>query len=251
MPSITNWLALAALAAHCGAAALVPSGVTGAEAIASEAIGGEASESSPAGEQSRPPLEVATIDEMLLDPSGRRERWTSAPGLVVLTSVMAYQPGASETYVATSEPLDTADTDSLVADLMFGLRRLTNDTFVQFASIQYESPHPGASVAIVRPNQIVVGRFQGVRELAHTIGFGGRKARRDGSIVGGTIVLDSVFDRTNPRRRLLRTHELGHALGYNHVHSRISIMNPKVGPEVNDVDRQIAELAFSLPSLDK
>jgi len=45
-------------------------------------------------------------------------------------------------------------------------------------------------------------------------------------------------------RRLLRTHELGHALGFNHVKSRVSIMNPRIGPEVTAFDRQVAMLAF-------
>ena len=163
---------------------------------------------------------------------------------MVITSVMQYQPGASETYLATADQMDAVDAENLVADLTVSLRLLTNNTLEQFASIQYETLPTGTSAAIVRPNQIIVGRFHGVRELAHTIGFGGRKARRDGSIIGATIVLDSEFDRTSDSRRLLRTHELGHALGFNHVSSRASIMNPRVGPQVNDVDRQIVELAF-------
>lgn len=48
-------------------------------------------------------------------------------------------------------------------------------------------------------------------------------------------------------RRLLRTHELGHALGFNHVKSRLSIMNPRIGPEVTALDRQIMMLAFQRP----
>jgi len=60
-------------------------------------------------------------------------------------------------------------------------------------------------------------------------------------------VLDNEFDRTSELRRLLRTHELGHALGYNHVKSRVSIMNPRIGPELTDFDRQVVMLAFRRP----
>jgi len=100
----------------------------------------------------------------------------------------------------------------------------------------------------MRPKQIVVGRFQGLTDLAHTIGFGGRTTRR-GEIVSAAILLDSDFDRTSAARRLSRTHELGHALGFNHVKSRVSIMNERIGPEVTDVDRQIGLLAFQRPGL--
>jgi hypothetical protein len=62
-------------------------------------------------------------------------------------------------------------------------------------------------------------------------------------------MLDDDFDRTSDRRRLLRTHELGHALGYNHVKSRASIMNPGIGSEPNAFDHQAALIAFRSPAL--
>ncbi len=69
----------------------------------------------------------------------------------------------------------------------------------------------------------------------------------DGSIVGGAMYLDREFDRDDNRRRLLRIHELGHALGYQHVESRTSIMNPSIGPEPTEFDRQGAMVAFARP----
>jgi hypothetical protein len=224
-----SWIVLALFAAQSGMAATA------------------ASSQSPAN------LHRATIDEMLLDAGGRRQYWQSTPGLVVITSVLQYRSPAvlqyrspaSEEYVATADAMTPAESKELVADLTFGLQLLTDGAFEQFANIKYETAIAGSPVAIVRPNQVVVGRFQGVKDLANTIGFGGRKARRNGAIVGGTIVLDNDFDRTSDRKRLLRTHELGHALGFNHVHSRVSIMNPRVGPGVNEIDRQIARVAFT------
>jgi len=132
----------------------------------------------------------------------------------------------------------------LVVDLTAALRVLTNNTFEQFAHVEYANVPAGSRASIVRQKQIVVGRYRGVRSLTHTLGFGGRRTRPDGTIFGAAVVLDSEFDRTSEMRRLLRTHELGHALGYNHVESRASIMNPRIGAEMTDFDRQIVRAAF-------
>lgn len=183
-------------------------------------------------------------DEMLHGAAGQWQHWTSAPELVVLTSVMQYQADARGQYIATSEVLTADVAKSLVDDLTEALRILTNGTFEQFDRIEYETAVAGANVSIVRPRQIVVARYQGLQHLAQTIGLGGRKAARNGAIIGAAILLDNDFDRSSGKRRLLRTHELGHALGYNHVTSRPSIMNPRIGPQMTDSDRQIVTLAF-------
>lgn len=195
-----------------------------------------------------PTVTTATaLDEMLIDATGRRQHWPTIPQLVVLTSVMTYHTGGSSQYVATAERLSVREAESLADDLTAALRQLTAGAIEQFATVEYETVLAGSSVAIVRPNQIVVGRFHGVRDLANTIGFGGRKARRDGAIVSAAVVLDSEFDRVSSKRRLLRTHELGHALGFNHVQSRVSIMNPSIGSDMTDHDRQISMLAYQRP----
>ena len=61
------------------------------------------------------------------------------------------------------------------------------------------------------------------------------------------MFLDRDFDHSDNRRRLLRIHELGHALGYQHVTSRTSVMNPAIGPEPTDADRAGAVIAFQRP----
>ena len=59
-------------------------------------------------------------------------------------------------------------------------------------------------------------------------------------------MLDSEYDRTGgAMRRLLRIHELGHALGFNHVTSRPSVMNPTLGSEPTDLDKRVALIAFA------
>lgn len=171
---------------------------------------------------------TATSDtvEVLAGESAGPQRWRQAPNLTILVSVMEYRPGGDVEYVATAERLNEADIAELVSDLTDGLEVLTSGTFERFASVSTEVLAPGAITNVSRSNQIVAARFDGLRRSVKALGFGGRRARKDGSITAGAILLDSEFDRTDARRRLLRTHELGHALGYNHVSVQTSIMNP-------------------------
>lgn len=197
------------------------------------------------GASARPNADQAALEEMLRGSKGILQHWTHAPELVVLLSVMDYRGNGGVESVATGTTLTDAEADALVSDLTGALGTLTDHKYVEFAAVRRETLAAGASASISRRGQIVVGRYSGVRALAKTIGFGGRSAWSDGTIASGAIVLDSDYDRTSDLRRLLRTHELGHALGYNHVQSRISIMNPSIGPEFNDFDRMAAQIAFA------
>jgi hypothetical protein len=172
------------------------------------------------------------------------QRWRQTPALTVLVSVMDYGAGGDRDYFATGQHLTEAEVDELVDDLTNGLSLLTANAFERFSSVNREIVPEGASTRVSRSNQIVVGRFSGLRRSVNKLGFGGRRANKDGTITAGAILLDSEFDRTRADRRLLRTHELGHALGYNHVHSRKSIMNPRIGAEPTEFDREAALIAF-------
>jgi hypothetical protein len=196
------------------------------------------------GAPARPNADLAALEEMLRGSKGRLQHWTHAPELVVLLSVMDYRGEGGAESVATDTTMTDAEVDGLVSDLTAALATLTDHKYVEFAAVRRETPAAGSRASISRRGQIVVGRYSGVRALAKTIGFGGRSAWSDGTIASGAIVLDSDYDRTSDLRRLLRTHELGHALGYNHVQSRISIMNPSIGPELSDFDRMAAQIAF-------
>jgi hypothetical protein len=185
------------------------------------------------------------IRELLHGTKGRREAWTAAPELVVLSSVLNYALGDITTgYTATEETLTAEELDALTADLTEALDVLSGGAIKTFAAIRHEHVPAGRTVPVLRKGQIVVARYQGVRAKANTIGYGGRTAKADGRITAATIILDSGFDKDDPLRRLLRTHELGHALGYNHVESLVSVMNPRIGPEVSEFDRAAARVAY-------
>ena len=180
---------------------------------------------------------------------GVRVRWMQAPELVVLMSVMRYHAGPGVEYSATDTVLTEAEADEMVTNLTEALAVLSDKNFSAFAAVHLETVQPGATARIVRSGRIVVGRFEGLRELRQTIGLGGRVPGKDSAISSAAVLLDSDYDRTSTQRRLLRIHELGHALGYDHVDSRPSIMNTRIGTPPTDDDREMARLAFAVPQL--
>jgi hypothetical protein len=183
------------------------------------------------------------LDEMLRGTHGAALHWAQVPELVVLMPVMQYEKSQGTHYRATAERLTEEEAAEIVADLSSALAVLTDNAFQTFAAVQLQTVAAGELVNVMRPGQIVVARYTGVRDQLATIGLGGRSTRGT-TIRAGSIILDSNFDRTSDARRLLRIHELGHALGYNHVQSRSSIMNPKIGSEVTTFDRSAARIAF-------
>jgi matrixin len=184
------------------------------------------------------------LAQILTGPKGRESRWTERPDLVVVTSVLAFEGGLRNEYAALPDHVASREAEALASDLGAALEPLTAGVFDAFASVTFESASPRHAVSVVRDRQIVVARFRGLRHSLDAVGYGGRTLRRDGSIASGTVMLDSEYDHTVGLRRLLRMHELGHALGYNHVASRRSIMNPTLGSDVTEFDRRAALIAF-------
>jgi len=196
---------------------------------------------------------AATADEMAMremleGKDGRREMWASAPALVVISSVLDYEQGAMSTgFAALDQTMSEKELEQLEADLTDALYELTGGTFESFKSISVESAQPGEAVKVVRPGQIVVARYRGVQKKTGNIGYGGRLTHGE-SIVGAAVILDAAFDTKSNQRQLLRTHELGHALGYHHVESRPSVMNARVGSSITDFDRAAIRVAFDTPA---
>lgn len=206
----------------------------------------------PTGERARLSLipasfDLGAFDEMFRSSDARLTRWTARPSLVVLASVMTYRNGNDTIYEARGEQLSDDDVSQMIAHLTEGLALLTGNTYTSFASVTVERPSAGTRVQALRDGYVVVGRYEGIVTLANTIGYGQWSERGEGVVSGGAMFLDRDFDQNDARRRLLRIHELGHALGYLHVRSRASIMNPSVGPEPTAFDRQAAIIAFQRP----
>ena len=192
-------------------------------------------------------FDLTAFDQMFRASESGLQRWTSTPRLVIVASVMTYSTALAGEFPATSEQLSDDEVALMRTHLTEGLALLTGGSFTTFASIDIERPASGDRVSTQRPGTIVVGRYNGVVTFAQTIGFGQWAADRSGVVNAGAMYLDRDFDRDDSRRRLLRIHELGHALGYQHVTVRPSVMNPSVGPEPTDFDRLGAIIAFQRP----
>lgn len=192
-------------------------------------------------------FDLESFNEMFRTRHARLQRWTSQPHLVVIASVMNYRGSSGDEYSATSEQMTEAEAAQMVEHMTEGLALLTGGTFTTFASVTIERPAEGERVRAARDQAVVVGRYNGIVTFAKTIGYGSWAEKTDGTITAGAMFLDRDFDTEDNRRRLLRIHELGHALGYQHVTSRVSIMNPSIGPEPTEDDGAGARIAFQRP----
>jgi hypothetical protein len=192
-------------------------------------------------------FDLNAFNEMFRGSNARLQRWTSRPALVVLASIMEYESGPNDQYAASGEQLSDDEVSQMLSHLNEGLALLTGNTYTSFSSVEIERSSAGTRVSPLRNGKIVVGRYKGIEDKGNTIGYGQWSEMQDGTIVGGAMFLDRNFDRDDGRRRLLRIHELGHALGYQHVESRTSIMNPAIGPEPTDFDRAGALITFQRP----
>jgi hypothetical protein len=175
-------------------------------------------------------------------------RWTQPPPLLVQRRVLPFTGLTDTDFTAGAEEMTEAEYASLVGDLQWTLPQLTGGQFTAFAKVTSETAAAGAHVHTLNDGVITVARFTG---LTAATGFGGYSRwqyRADGTIIGGSTMLDRDFDRSNSSfRRGLRAHELGHALGYNHVTLRPSVMNGAARLEPNDFDRSASRIAFQRP----
>ena len=146
-------------------------------------------------------------------------------------------------YSATAEQLTEQERDAAVVDFTQALGDLTGGQIKAFAEVRVESAPAGQIVKVLRAGQIVAGRYRGVQKKTGSLGYGGRMTRGN-QITAAAVIIDRDADREQKQQNVIRTHELGHALGYNHVESRPSIMNPRAGGGLTDFDREALRAGY-------
>ena len=192
-------------------------------------------------------FDLTAFNEMVRS-TGVLQRWVEPPKLVIQTRVLVFTSETSTENLALDNMMTNAEADLLAEDLVRGLQQLSASTFSGFASQQRETATVGRSVMLTRIGEIVVARFEGLQAATGFWGYGRWATDGEGTVVAGIIMLDRAFDTSNSTfRRSLRTHELGHALGYEHVTARPSVMNSSAVVEPNAFDLSAAKLAFLRP----
>lgn len=196
-------------------------------------------------------LDLRAFDEMFRH-TGSLARWTSAPRIVVQSRVLQFTNVNSMDFAALTETMSGAEFAGLMTDFNHGLPQITGNTFSGFSSEQREEAAPGERVSMMRDGHIIVARMEGLTAATGFWGYARWGITGSGEVVSGIVMLDRGFDTSGSiHRRSLRIHELGHALGYNHVTARDSVMNSHARTEPNAFDRDAARLAFMRPPLNR
>ena len=194
-------------------------------------------------------LDLAAFDQMFRG-GGALHRWTSPPAVVLQARVLQFTNITDLDYTALATVMPSADGTSILSDLTWALPQLTGNAFSQFADQQRETAAEGDRVHVSRPGLVVVARYDGLTAATGYWGYTRWSWNGNGELTAAIIMLDQGFDTsTSPFKRSLRAHEFGHALGYNHVTLRPSVMNQAATIEPNTFDRDSARLAFQRPPL--
>ncbi len=172
-------------------------------------------------------------------------RWTTAPPLVIQTQTMQYTDISNAQFTTLSDTLSDTEYNGLVADLNWALPQMSGGQFGGFAGTTRQNSAPGTAITMLVSGQISIGRFVGLTAATGFAGYTRWQFRSDGVVTAGMIMLDRDFERSGATTlRALRTHELGHALGYNHVTVRTSVMNSTARFEPNAFDLSATKIAF-------
>jgi len=189
-------------------------------------------------------FDLVAFDQMFRTPVLRR--WLSAPPLQVVSQVLEFESLSAPELRVLDEPVGAADRQSIVDDLAWALPQLTGDTYDAFASVDVVSPGIGSDLRVLNTGVITVARVSGLTAGSGYWGYARWQWSSNNAIISGLVMLDRDFELSgSPFRRSLRAHELGHALGYNHVTSRASVMNSSARLEPNAFDLDAARIAFA------
>ncbi len=196
-------------------------------------------------------LDLGAFDQMFRS-GGVLHRWTSSPRIVLQNRVLQFTNISDLDYTALGTVMSDAEGTSILSDLTWALPQLTGNTFDQFADQQRETALEGDRVRVSRPGLVVLARYEGLTAATGYWGYTRWSWNGAGEMTAAIIMLDRGFDTSSsPFKRSLRAHEFGHALGYNHVTGRASVMNQAATIEPNVFDRDGAKLAFQRPPLNR
>ena len=175
-------------------------------------------------------------------------RWTSPPHLLVERRVLQFTDVNAPSYTALTDTLTDADVASVTADLADGYAILTDGKLGTFASVNSQTTAPGAEVQVSNEGRIVVTRVEGLTTATGYWGYARWSRTADGQVTRGFMMIDAGFERSSsPFKRSLRMHELGHALGCQHVFGIVSVMNTNAQSEPTTFDRNAARIAMLRP----
>ena len=190
-------------------------------------------------------LDLAAFNQMFRGSGGELHRWVSAPNLVIERRVLRFTSVGAPDYVGTSASLSDAEVTALIADLEWALAQLTANTFTRFANVRIDSAAEAATVPVSHPGAIHVARHEGLTPGTGFWGYTRWSWNGLGEMQAGIVLLDQNFELSGSQfRRSLRAHELGHALGYQHVTTRDSVMQSHARFEPTPFDRDGARIAF-------
>jgi hypothetical protein len=188
-------------------------------------------------------FDMAAFDQMFRSPGLRR--WTTAPPLVVEQRAVQFTTVDMNDAVGVADVMAAAEAESLVGDLTWALGALTGSTFRSFQRVSPQTSPEASNITLLNPGVITVVRVVGLHVATGKWGWSRWLYTVDGEVFGGLMMLDRDFDRTpNLARRALRAHELGHALGYDHVTGRQSVMNHDGRLEPTAFDLAACRIAF-------
>jgi Carboxypeptidase regulatory-like domain len=195
--------------------------------------------------------DMRAFNEMVRS-SGELRRWTTAPSIVIQMRTLKFTSTGDSEFVALAGTMSDTEATALTGDLTWALPQLTGNTFTRFTSERRETAAANDRVSVQRPGFIVIARYEGLTAATGFWGYTRWAWNGAGELQGAVLMLDGDFDSsTSPYLRSLRAHELGHALGYQHVTGRDSLMNANARLEPNAFDRGSAKLAFSRPPLNR
>jgi len=171
-------------------------------------------------------------------------RWTTPPRLVIQRRVLRWSEAATDTYTSTDQLMSDASAKAIIDDLVMALPDLTGSEFRSFADIVHTTAGVNNPVSMVSAGDIIVAYFTGLTAARGAIGVGSRTYGNDGSVRSGQVYLDAGYDGQGLYAHIARMHELGHALGWDHVTDAASVMTPVATNWPTSFDRDATKIAF-------